>query len=308
MPTTYTPEYGYYRGDHPIRPNPLFYIFDIEATTLKIYIFHKIYKIPSDTNVVDANTFFDSVRNNRQTNLEKGNSLLSFSSVVSYGRYNEYNSANSTLETTDLYLKPISILQETAATLNVNSMDPNIDFAFVYDGKGNFNTENSSAFTKDAYAVMLHQKQANILYFNTGFGGINFTDFNIFVPGNVSAFMTNIPMGDTLKIDNYNKAYLFDNRLKLKVTGPTTGNVGDVLEFTVTLMNHNFTDTWTSPPDVSIYPTTTAGLISHRVVNLVNGVGKFKVDTSHLYSGESFDVKVGWKYITNDSSVTVTLS
>jgi hypothetical protein len=75
-----------------------------------------------------------------------------------------------------------------------------------------------------------------------------------------------------------------------------------------TLMNSNFSDTFTSPSTVEVYPSSSAGIVSHRKIKLVNGIGKFKLDTANLYSGEIIEVKVGWKYITGDSKVSVTLS
>ena len=95
----------------------------------------------------------------------------------------------------------------------------------------------------------------------------------------------------------------------MRITGPSTGSVGDILEYNVNLMNNDFSELISNPPEeIEIYPEADAGEISHKKLILKNGIGKFKVDTKNLYSGDKFDVKIGWRYITNDSKVTVTLN
>ena len=216
------------------------------------------------------------------------------------------------LNTENLYLLPNKAVTIPFFAFEVCGLDPNMDITVSFD-REKFNIRNKNENGKVVYPTIPVSNWADILTFNTGFGNnTSFDSFNVIVNPFIGSFMTNknglTTYTETITRKNYN-LIPFNNRLKLFIDGPSTGSVGDVLEYTVTLMDKNLSNTFTNAPaTLECYPTVDAGELSHRKVILKNGVGKFKVDTKNLYSGDSFDVKIGWKYITSDSKVTVTLS
>jgi len=248
----------------------------------------------------------------------KGNALknvIKYTDIAVLNKFNYYSSTDIDLE--NLYLEPIHADDGVLSkNLYLNSIDPNIDYVLKYKGGINANVVyekvNAAERTKSLSVNVLAYNKNDLLYLNSGFGSPNINNIlecNISIGPTISNFMTNITLDDGIILSGRNN-YTFDftKRLKLKVEGPATANVGDVLTYTVTIMNRDFTDTIANPPNIEMYPSTTAGTISHRKLTLVNGTGQFKIDTSLLLSGESFKVKANWKYITCDSTVTTTLN
>lgn len=335
MPVTYTPEFSYYNGNkNPIEGD--FFIFNFGSDSITIYHFltKNIEDISTaNAEVFSANTFFEAEIpfssnpiNMKNVNIAKppyinhvvtpmtiqlvDNFLLSYEDVA--GRFNLVKNSRSQFNTNNLYLLPNKAVKIPFFAFEVCGLEPNLDVTISFD-REKFSIRNKNENGKVVYPSIPITNWTDILTLNSGFGNnTNFDSFNIIVNPFIGSFMTNktnlTTYTETITRQNYN-LIPFNNRLKLKVTGPSSGNVGDVLEYTVTLMDKSFTNTFSNAPaTLECYPSIDAGELSHRKVVLKNGVGKFKVDTKNLYAGDSFDVKIGWKYITSDSKVSVTVS
>lgn len=340
MALSYTPEYSYFAGTCSVY-NRLFHIIDVEDDNIKIYSFTK-FAVDTDTdvknnlfrvnieqdrniNVTSAANFFSHPIYNENHNMnhppycEIGHihhrcdgedviNLIKATDILDLGKMNYYENPNTPVDIDKLYLRPITAHKFAAKPCRYDLLDPNVSLV-IYVRQGNrYEYANLDTWTKENYALPMTFKPADILCINSGFGKVeSLKDCNLIVPPQVSNFMSNLNFQPNLVVVDNLSTY-FTNKLKLKVTGPSSANVGEILEFNVQLTNYNNTDTWSNPPDIECYPICDAGDLSHRKLTLKNGVGKFKVDTTNLYSGDTFDVKVGWKYITGDSKVTVTLS
>ena len=334
MPTTYVPEFSYYNGNK----NPLegdFFIFKFLPETITIYHFltKNIADVSSaNAEVFSANTFFDQEipYSSNPINMENVNTgkppyinhivtpmtielvdnfLLSYSDVAN--KFNLIKNDRSQLNTENLYLLPNKAVTIPFFAFEVCGLEPNMDITISFD-REKFNIRNKNENGKVVYPTIPVSNWADILTFNTGFGNnTSFDSFNVIVNPFIGSFMTNktglIAYTETITRKNYNLTP-FNNRLKLSISGPSSGVVGDILEYTVNLTDKNSNSFSNAPATLECYPTVDAGELSHRKVILKNGVGKFKVDTKNLYSGDSFDVKIGWKYITSDNKVTTTVS
>jgi hypothetical protein len=325
MPVVYEPSYSYYTGNRPSFSDKL-HILDFKSDKVYIYTFLPV--LPNTINiehiVVDDLTenYFDTsttmipegisgaVSTNygrtRFFNGPKASKYFRINDIKNLGMFNFYENTNRlpNIELDILHLIDQTCINNIA--FNLHEMDANVDYGLMYRN-GIYGVLNHSTVTKQGYSGLLELRNDDIFSFNTGLGNItNLTQANINISPRAAYFFSNLTFSPTLIKENND--FLFPGKLNAKVTGPTTATVGDVLEYTITLMNSDMTDTFVSPPTVEVYPSSSAGVVSHRKVKLVNGVGKFKLDTVNLYSGETIEVKVGWKYITGDSKVSVTLS
>ena len=343
MPKVYKPTYNYYNGSTK-EVSTFIHVIDVRDEYIYLYSF--LYNIretfnPEQYYLNNAEQFFNQNFDRRRTNniskppfceQSQKTNLLKFSDVVDLGKFELYeNDYWPSLNIENCYLVPVSGYRIARNTFGFSDLDPNLNI--LISGQKVFNSNrallpdynysdhsdtnriedfyllsNLDSTTKTLSNPILSFKTSDIMCINTGFGGeTEFPDINILISPFVSKFLSNKVFSPNLTTPN-GHTFDYQNRLKLKITGPTTGSVGDSLEYNVTLMNGDFSDTWLNPPDVECYPSCEAGILSHRKVILKNGVGKFKVDTTNLYSGDTFDVKIGWKYITSDSKVSVTLS
>jgi hypothetical protein len=338
MPNKYTPTRCYYDGNKTIFNTDVFYIYDVEKTGIKIYsFFYNVMDILDSSlyHIIDASIFFSKELNSRdnQTSkkpfIENENkiNLIRHKDVID--NIKKYKLIGREMADTDnAYLVPFGAYYVDNKSFPLVGVDPNINISIFVDnfiskdkffpGKPNLNgfsvvykLENLDYSTKHSLDHLFAFRRSDMVVLNTGFGGdtlSSYEDLTLIIPNTVSSFMSYVNFTNELyRLENKYSFYIED-QLKLKVSGPNSGVVGDILEYTVTLMNYDFSDTWINPPDVECYPSTDAGNLLHRKITLKNGVGKFKIDTSNLYFGETFDVKVGWKYITSDSKVSVTLS
>jgi len=321
MPTAYTPNYSYYNGARTRPNNSLFRVFNVTDTNLYVYTFQTFNAntLSDSYFVTDANTFFSAPVSAKGFNnvtvppfctQTANTNVLKFTDVQALGKFNLYeNLITPIADKETLYLQPVSLFNLIDKNIDLPNLPQNLTIGLRTESNPKnticYNFDND---TKISFDRILSFKIADILCINNGFGANTFTECNILVSSAIANFMSNLTFDTKLVQSPNNYSYSYPNRLRAKVTGPSTANVGDVLEYTITLMNNDFSDTWSNPANVEVYPVTDAGQLSHRKVKVVNGTGKFKVDTKNLYSGDVFDVKVGWKYITNDSSVTVTIS
>jgi hypothetical protein len=319
MPQTYTPKYNYYVGDRSSFQKVI-HILEVKDACINLYTFYASKNINLEDpnyNFVSANSFFGkpippNEKNDMNTvefcgQVEKTN-LIRFQDIIDYG-FKYHENPHSPIDTSTLCLSP-----KWAVTFNANrgpkiaNFESNVDFnIYTLNNEGNYFFENMSDATKKDCDPILNFKKFDVFCMNSGMGNVSkYTDLNILISSSVGNFFSNIQFTPDLTKEE-NGVYTFPNRLKLKLDGPSSCNVGDVLEYSVTLMNNDFSDTWTNPPDIAVYPVADAGNQSHRKLILKNGVGNFKVDTTNLYSGDEFDVKIGWKYITSDSKISVTV-
>jgi hypothetical protein len=344
MSITYTPSHSYYFGAPSSKQsNVYFYAFNVQPDRLICYTFQvfnttnnfvvathgsmeNLISFPSSAEsykLANAATFMAASVNASYTDssaLSKPpfttNSsndgtkyVLMLKDLVGVSGYNFYNVSNyNSYDHNTTYLLPISISTPIVSSMVANA-DPNTDFSVTLDSKSSrLVAVNKALQTKTMYTNKFNFNYRDIITLNTGMGNVsNLLNCNLLVSPTITQFISNIVFYNDLKLVN-NNSYIWDNRLTLKLDGPITANVGDVVEYTVTLMNSALTDTFDNvPANIEVYPTTDAGVLSHRKVNLVNGVGKFKLNTSNLYSGEAFYVKVGWKYITGESQIRVTM-
>lgn len=320
MSVPYNTNVFYYNGASAT--GDWFFIYDISSTEIKIYNF--LTSNTANSNLISsASNFFNqelpydfkgkteyypiTTETNKPPYCEKDKFFIKFSDIVDLNKYTFFKNTNYNLNTENLFLYPTQATIINVNFLQTNFLRPNEDLVVqLLDNK--FSLRNDNLDGKTRYAQFPSIRYADILTLNTAFGNNKtFDDFNIILGSYVPVGMINkSPMPYTSR-GNQN-LLKFGNRLKLNITGPTTGNIGDILEYTITLMNDDFSDTINNAPELECYPVVDAGECSHRKVILKNGTGKFKVDTRNLSSGESFDVKIGWKFITTDSKVTVTLA
>ena len=338
MPITYEPKISYYNGNKSSSKS--FFLFDYQSDSVTIYNFvaYNITETLSEHQIISASEFFDKEIpyssfpvNVITTDIsappyliiqkENNDSIVEikydfygipYSEIEELNKFNLFKNNNSNLNLENLYLTPIKATKIPFSFLKICDLEANQDILITFDGQ-NFGIRNQNEDGKVKYPKIPNDNHKNVMVLNTGFGNnTSFDSFNIIVSQFVGHFLTN---KNSLSTHTQPVTYkginllTFDNRLKLKVTGPTTANVGDIIEFDVSLMNNDFSQTISNAPStLECYPVSDAGIISHRKLILKNGVGKFKIDTRNLYSGDVFDVKVGWKYITTDSKVSVTIS
>lgn len=334
MPKNYTPKRLFFSGNVTFH-NSYFYAFIVEETKIKIYSFFKLNfmdnAIPNSCYVTNAAKFFSAPvgsGNTRQVQKKPfceqeilPDNIIKFKDIQDLNIFNYYDGQDSVLDLETLYLRPENAYYVEQENLNISKTDPNVDTVIEYTttvSKSPFTIYNNSDETKTNSKSIGSFNKNQILSINSNFGKLNnFLEADYVVCPKVRNFISNLTFTNGLSkvrvIENNGSDpgvvdYEYQDRLKLKVEGPSTANVGDILEYNVTLMNNDFTDTYTNAPDLEVYPTTEAGVLLHRKVVLKNGIGKFKIDTSNLYSGDTFDVKIGWKYRTNDSKVTVTVN
>jgi hypothetical protein len=342
MPKVYAPKRSYYGDYEGIFQSDIFYIFDVSENGIRVYDFFYQERSNLDTSlyyVMDATSFFSKELKSRDNqisqkpfieNQDKINMIRYKDVVDNISKYKLFTTKKTVMGNIDnVYLVPFGAYYIDFKSYPKNGIDPNINMTLFVDNfvsrdkffpERNQKVNNSSTVhgfenldfvTKPNLDNISGFRRGDIIVLNSGYGGNTLTTFeniDLIIPTGVSKFMSNVDFTDDLIKDPNSHSFYPKNKLRFKVSGPSSGSVGDILEYTVTLMNYDFSDTWTNPPDVECYPSTDAGNLLHRKIILKNGVGKFKIDTSNLYSGETFNVKVGWKYITSDSKVSVTLS
>ena len=325
---THKPNYIYYSGN--VRPNSpnLIYLFTVSNTFLLIQSFMVFKKQELNTVIdptigissqqidtskynfiTDITTFLENKNvkfYNYITNENDKINLIAFKDLQKIYNFYEKNTGELT-DLDNIYLRPYYF--SVFDSLKMFTADPNIDYTFTATPNLGVIVENLNVITKQDNFVRYNFKYGSLLVINSGLANqTSFTNLNYIFSPNMKNFFSNLNVTPDLLYDENSTNFYYNNILKLKVEGPITGSVGDILEYTVTLMNNSLTDTWRNLPDLEVYPTVDAGILSHRKITLVKGVGKFKVDTTNLYSGETFDVKIGWKYLTSDSKVSVKLS
>jgi hypothetical protein len=338
MAKVYSPGKYFFNGSKFVMVENLFYIFNITSSNIQIYCFEKINSldgiIPSKYEVINSESFFNEPLLTKQnpiraviTDISKPpysssigkESVLKYTDIVDLNKFTLYNS----VEFTDVDKDKLHLILRLAVVIPINVFSslnpgPNEDlYVCIDDDNKQFYFKRQNLVAKTEFPAKEVYSQSTIMIINTGLKTIERnhlteidpSDYNIIISPYHKIFMSNITNMEGF--DNFNNFRLmnFPNRLKLGITGPSSGSVGDNLEYTVTLMNSDCTEVISNPPtELEVYPIVDAGLCSHRKLVLKNGVGKFKVNTSDLYSGDVFDVKIGWKYITSDNSITVTLS
>jgi hypothetical protein len=334
MPKNYTPQRLYY-SENITYHNRFVFVFVIEEAKIKVYSFFKLNfmdnAIPDSCYVTNAAKFFSTPigpTTSRQVQKKPfceqetlPDNVIKFKDIQALNIFNYYGGQDSVLDLETLYLRPEYAYYIEYEDLNLNKIDPNIDTMLEYISTFNkvpFRIYNNSNDTKTNNKSIASFNLRQILSIGSNFGNLNsFLEADYIVSPKVRNFMSNLTftsgLNSTRVIESSSSGsgvvdYEYQNRLRLKVDGPSTANIGDILEYNVTLMNYDFTDTYINTPDIEVYPTTEAGVLLHRKVILKNGIGKFKIDTSNLYSGDTFDVKIGWKYRTSDSKVTVTVN
>ena len=334
MPKNYTPQ-RLYSSESTTFQNNYFYAFIVVEATVRVYSFFKLNfmnnEIPESCYVTSASKFFSTPLGSRtKRKVQKKpfceqeilpDNIIKFSDIQALNLFNYYGCEDSVLDLETLYLRPEIAYYIEYENLNIEKLDPNVDTVIEYMptlDKNAFRIYNNSDDTKTNNKSLGSFNRNQILSINSNFGKLNnFLEADYVVSPRVKNFISNLTFTNGLiksrNIESESSGpgvveYEYQDRLKLKVEGPSTANVGDILEYTVTLMNNDFTDTYTNAPNVEAYPTTEAGALSHRKIIIKNGIGKFKIDTSNLYSGDTFDVKIGWKYRTSDSKVTVTVN
>lgn len=336
MAKLYSPGKYFFNGSKFVMVENLFYIFNITSSNIQIYCFEKEYfdngLIPTYYNLNSSEVFFNESLQIKidpiracSTDISKAPyntsndkiGILKYSDIVALNKFTLYSSSDFN-DVDKLYLIPRIASVIPINVLSAVSPGPNEDLNICVDPNTKeiyFKRHNAVARTE--YPAQEVYNESVLIIINTGLKTIERNhhteidpnDYNIIISPYHKVFMSNITNMEGF--DNFNNFRLinFPNRLKLNITGPATAAVGDILEYTVTLMNSDCTEVISNPPaELEVYPVVDAGSCSHRKLVLKNGTGKFKVNTSELYSGESFDVKIGWKYITTDNSITVTLS
>jgi hypothetical protein len=307
MPQQYIPQKNYnnYIDNYFSRSNVnKLYIFDIKEKFINFFVFDIVNGEKYSSNAVAASAFFsnpDFIEESRDKKLsDYANTYLHLNDVINrFGWY--YEDPLCEIENKETaYLNPKAyrcLALESSINTNFSKVDPNVDFSLDLDLS--FLT-NRSIPSKDMYSPLFNGPYNYVFTINSGLGNPSkFEDMNLFVEKRASTWISN---------KSFNKVDNFNNRLKLKVTGPSTATIGSVVEYTIDLMNPNLTDTISTDKDVEVYPVVSAGILSHRKVILKNGTGKFNVDTTNLYSGDELEVKAGWKFITGDSKVTTLLT
>lgn len=91
----------------------------------------------------------------------------------------------------------------------------------------------------------------------------------------------------------------------LSLVGPDVVAAESDAEFTVSM---TWEDGSVIPHDSEIYIDSTGGYVPLCRLKLGEGAGKFRVRALGLRSGESFKVKVGWRYFTGAAEKTVTVA
>ncbi len=91
----------------------------------------------------------------------------------------------------------------------------------------------------------------------------------------------------------------------LSLVGPDVVAADSDAEFTVSM---TWEDGSVIPHDSEIYIDSTGGYVPLCRLKLGEGAGKFRVRALGLRSGESFKVKVGWRYFTGAAEKTVTVA
>jgi hypothetical protein len=318
MPVVYEPSYSYYAGVRKSFSDKL-HVLNFKQNKVYIYTFLPV--ISGDDIIPDSiGDFFDTELDTfGRKRFFTGNAepkYYKFDDIVETGLFNFYENPN---RTPDFNLDILKLVNQTVLRLSlfgIDFMDPNVDYGVAYNdtGGGSYEFYNFSDVTKNNYLGLLNLRTKDVFSFNTGFGNVDdMTKANINISPSIGYFFSNLNFQPNLVAENPSdtnefKSLTFPGKIRAKITGPATANVGDVVEYTVTLMNYNLSNTFTSPQTVEVYPLSSAGAVSHRKVSVVNGTGKFKLDTSNLYSGDVVEVKVGWKYITGDTKLNLTLS
>jgi len=318
MPVVYEPSYSYYAGVRKSFSDKL-HVLDFKQDKVYIYTFLPVIS-PNDEIAPDPiGNFFDTSSNDfGRKRFFTGNAdekYYRFSDIVDTGLFNFYENTN---RTPNFDLDILKLVDQTVLRLSlfgIDFMDPNVDYGVSYnDNSRSYEFYNFSDITKINYMGLLNLRTKDLFSFNTGFGNVDdMTKANIIISPSVGYFFSNLNFSPSLVAENPSdtnefKSLTFPGRVRAKITGPATANVGDVVEYNISLMNYDLSNTFTSPPTIEVYPLSSAGVVSHRKVNVVNGIGKFKLDTSNLYSGDVVEVKVGWKYITGDTKILLTLS
>ncbi|MDL2058370.1 hypothetical protein MUN46_011725 [Mesosutterella sp. AGMB02718] len=88
----------------------------------------------------------------------------------------------------------------------------------------------------------------------------------------------------------------------LALSGPESTEEDKDAEFSVSM---SWEDGTAIEHDSEIYIDSTGGYVPLRRLELSNGVGKFRIRALGLKAGESFKVKVGWRYFTGAAEKTV---
>jgi hypothetical protein len=307
MPQQYTPQKNYnnYIDNYFSRSNVnKMYVFDIKDKFINFFVFDIVNGEKYSSNAVAATAFFSNDDFKEETRNKKflnyPDTYLHLNDVINrFGWYYE-DPLCSIEDKENTYLLPKNyrcLALESSIGINFSKMDPNIDLSLNLDLSSIINR---SIVSKNMYGPLNNGPLNYIFTINSGLGNPSkFEDMNLFVEKRASTWISNKPF---IKVDD------FDNRLKLRVTGPSTATFGSVVEYTIDLMTPDLTDTISTDKDVEVYPVVNAGIISHRKIILKNGTGKFNVDTTNLYSGDELEVKAGWKFITGDSKVTTLLT
>jgi hypothetical protein len=311
MPQQYTPQKNYnnYVNDSFNKNNlHKLYVFDIKEKFINFFMFY-VFNGEKYSNTeqyssksILASEFFSNEDYTIESKDKKftSDTYLQLNDVINcFGQY--YEDPLCPIEDKEnTYLLPKvyrCLALESSILINFAGIDPNVDFS-LDDDLSSFT--NRSVPSKDIYSPLFSGPLNYVFTINTGLGKPTvFEDMNLFVEKRASKWISN---------KSFNKVDSFNNRLKLKVTGPSTANIGSIVEYTINLMNPNLTDIITTDKDIEVYPVVSAGILSHRKVILKNGTGKFNVDTTNLYSGDELEVKAGWKFITGDSKVTTLLT
>jgi len=307
MPQQYTTQKNYnnYLDNYFNRSNiDKLYIFDIKEKFINFFVFDVVNGEKYSSNSVSASAFFSNeaytIESRDKKLKEYSNTYLHLNDVINrFGWYYE-DPLCPINDKENAYLLPKAyrcLALETSIGIDFSKMDPNIDLSLNLDLSSIINR---SILSKNMYGSLNNGPLNYIFTINSGLGNPSkFEDMNLFVEKRASTWISNKP---------FNKVDDFNNRLKLKVTGPSTATVRSVVEYTIDLMAPDLTDTITTDKDVEVYPVVNTGILSHRKVILKNGTGKFNVDTTNLYSGDELEVKAGWKFITGDSKVTTLLT
>jgi len=325
---TYKPNYVYYTGNAKPKSTDLVYLFTVSDSSIIIYSFmvfkKQELKTVTDPTIGTSSQKIDSTKYNFISDIsgfleykggkfhnyiseENGKiNLISFKELENLYNFYEKNPGNIT-DLDNIYLRPY--YSSISTTLPKYTADPNVDFRFTSTTNVGAILENLNVITKQDNEPKYYSNYGDIIIVNSGLANqTSFLNLNYIVCPTVKSFFSNLKFTSDLNYNETTTDFYYDNMLKLKIDGPSTGSVGDILEYNVSLSDYSGNNTWKNLPDIEVYPTVDAGILSHRKITLVKGIGKFKVDTSHLYSGETFDIKIGWKYLTSDNKVNVKLS
>lgn len=329
MAQSYSPKKYYYNGSNFSNYTDFFHVFNIGTDGIEIYRFVKKYIDENDISsydVLNATNFFNislgetvnpirsfTVDITKSPYCDSDKNVLKISDILEIEKFHLYSSTSLNCE--NLYLIPVIAAKIPTNSFSALNSGPNEDLIVTCDENNNFDLSNHNWDGKILIPAVGSLNSNYLFALNTGLKSfqrnfetqININDYNLIFMPYLKDFICNDANLNSFNTFSNFRLFDFPNRLKLSINGPSSGFIGDVLEYTVTLTNNN--ELVSNPPiEMETYPVVDAGQCSHRKLILKNGIGKFKVDTTNLSSGEKFDVKIGWKYITSDSKISVTLS